>query len=66
MSNHQERPTCRRCKLNMQVVSIEPLDWRELWVFRCLGCGAETSIAVEPLALPQLATAIVPSERQLI
>jgi hypothetical protein len=65
MSKHQLRPTCRRCKLNMQVACVEPHNGHELWVFRCIGCGAETSVALEPLAAPQLATAVV-SERQLI
>jgi hypothetical protein len=66
MSNNQERPTCRRCRLNMQVAHVEPHDGEELWVFRCIGCGAETSVAMEPLATPRLATASSVSERQLI
>jgi hypothetical protein len=66
MSNNRERPTCRRCKLNMQVAHVEPHDAHELWVFHCIGCGAETSVAMEPLASPQLATATAAPERQLI
>jgi hypothetical protein len=70
MSNNQERPTCRRCKLNMQVAyvepHVEPHVGQELWVFRCISCGAETSVAMEPLASPQLATATSVSARQLI
>jgi len=66
MSNHQGRPTCRRCKLNMQVAAIEPHNGHELWVFRCIGCGAETTVALEPLPSPQLATATMASHRQLI
>ena len=58
-------PACRR-KLNMQVAHVEPHDGQELWVFRCISCGAETSVAMEPLASPQLATASSVSERQLI
>ena len=66
MSKNQERPTCRRCKLNMQVAHVEPHDGQELWVFRCIGCGAESSFAMEPLGSLQLATAMSLSERQLI
>jgi hypothetical protein len=66
MSKNQERPTCRRCKVSMQVAHVEPHDGQELWVFRCIGCGAETSVALEPLGSPQLATAAAASERQLV
>jgi hypothetical protein len=66
MGHNQERPTCRRCKLNMPVAHVAPQDGRELWVFRCIGCGTETSVALEPLASPQLATAMPASEWQLI
>jgi hypothetical protein len=66
MSNHKERPICRRCNLNMQVAAVEPHNGHELWVFFCSGCGAEASVALEPLASPQLATAVAGCERQLI
>jgi hypothetical protein len=66
MSNHHERPSCRRCQLSMQVARIEPECGHELWVFRCVGCGRETSLLLEPLASPQLATAVIVAERQLI
>jgi hypothetical protein len=69
MSKNHERPTCRRCKLNMQVAHVHVhahVEGQELWVFRCIGCGAETSVTMEPLASPQLATAGSVSERQLI
>jgi hypothetical protein len=66
MSKHHERPACRRCQLNMQVAAVEPHSGHELWLFRCIGCGAETSVVLEPLAVPQLATATVVSRRQLI
>jgi hypothetical protein len=50
----------------MQIAHVEPEGERELWVFRCAGCGQETSVILEPLASPQLATAVVAPTRQLI
>jgi hypothetical protein len=48
--SRHERPTCRRCKLRMPVASVAHEGERELWIFRCVGCGQETSVALEPLA----------------
>jgi hypothetical protein len=34
----------------MRVARIAHAGERELWIFRCVGCGQETSVALEPLA----------------
>ena len=34
----------------MQVARVEPECGHEIWHFRCVGCGQETSVSLEPLA----------------
>jgi hypothetical protein len=34
----------------MPVARVEPEGEHELWVYRCVGCGCETTVVLEPLA----------------
>jgi uncharacterized Zn finger protein len=50
VSHRREHPTCPRCKLQLQLARVVPERDHELWVYRCVGCGAQTTVVLEPLA----------------